>query len=262
MAKPNGLTDDELELDPDLESITDPPEEDPVDEVEEDVEEDVEEVDPVVQFQEPSEDRIPKSRYDAEKARADTLQHVLDNLRQYQQPAAQPAPQAAVVEDAEANLTPEDRKWREYIRQAARPEIERRVKEVVEQIQSTAISPLQRTSIEVQERIAENDMRRQFKDWDTVRDAVNKTRAEWFQRYNVVAPPDVAYHYVKGQQATKTAQTTRTSAVRANAKQTATVSNKPPTKKVSPKGPITLNDVANMSLEDTERWLMKTGSKF
>lgn len=252
---------DELELDAELENYQDPPEEDVAEDVEEDpVDEDVEEP----QLTAPVEDieeRVPKSRLDAERARADTLQQVLETLRTQMQQPQQQAPQR-VVEDPEANLSPQDKQWREYIRQAARPEIERRVQEIVGQIKQQSIDPLHRVSIEVQDRIDEQQTRQQFRDYDQYRDHVNRTRAEWYQRYGVVAPRDVAYHYVKGQMALKQAPVTRTQTVRANAKQTATVPNKPPAKKVAPKGPITLDDVANMSWEDAERWLAKNGTKF
>ena len=253
MAKPtdDNLLDEELELEPELENVQDPPEDEVVEE--EEVEEE-----PVQQVEE--EERIPKSRFDAEKARGDTLQHVLETLQRGQQPQQQPAAQPVV--DQEANLTPEDRKWREYIRQAAKPEIERRVQEVISEIKKSSIDPLNRVSIEVQDRIDEQETKRQFRDYDQFRDKVNQTRAEWYRQYGIVAPRDVAYHYVKGQQASKVAASTRTSNVRANAKQSATVSNKPPTKKVTPKSPVTLNDVANMSFEDAERWLQSTGAKF
>lgn len=249
-----GLQDEEIELDPELENAPEPEPEEVVDEVEEEDE-------PEPQYQAPRQEMVPLDRLNAEKARADTLQQVLETLRSQGQPQPQPQ-RVAPVEDAEANLTPEDKKWREYIRQAARPEIERRVQEVVSQIKQQSLDPLQRVSIEVQDRIDEQETKRQFRDYDTVRDKVNQTRAEWYQRYGVVAPRDVAYHYVKGQMSSKVANTARTSSVRANAKQGSQVPNKPPSKKIAPKGPVTLNDVANMSVEDAERWLTQTGTKF
>jgi hypothetical protein len=254
-----GLQDEEITLEPELENAPEPDDEEPVDDLEDEVEE-VPEVHTESRSQESRQEMVPLERLSVEKARGDILQRALETLQHNAQQTQQARP--AVVEDLEANLTPEDKKWREYIRQAARPEIERRVQEVVSQIKQQSLDPLQRVSIEVQDRIDEQETKRQFRDYDTLRDDVNRTRAEWYQRYGVVAPRDVAYHYVKGQMLSKSAGTTRTANARANAKQTATVPNKHPSKKIAPKGPVTLNDVAHMSSEDAERWLIQSGTKF
>ena len=251
-----GLQDEEIALDPELENAPEPEVEDVVDDTEE------EEFEEEPQPRPTRQEMVSIDRLNTEKARGDILQRALETLSQRQQPQQAPQQAAHPVEDLEANITPEDKKWREYIRTSARPEIERRVQEAVAQIKQHTLDPLQRVSIEVQDRIDEQETKRQFRDYDTVRDKVNQTRAEWYQRYGVVAPRDVAYHYVKGQAASAVASTTRTSNARANAKQGAQVPNKPPSKKVTPKGPLTLNDVANMSTEDAERWLTQTGAKF
>lgn len=250
-----GLQDEELELEPELEQATEPEADADVEDVDAEVEEE-----PVVQTHQ--QEMVPLERLSVEKARGDILQRALENMQATIQQQRQPQAVQQPVEDPEANITPEDKKWREYIRNAARPEIERRVSEVVSQIKQQTIDPLQRVSIEVQDRIDEQEAKRQFRDYDTHRTEINRTRAQWYQQYGVVAPRDVAYHYVKGQLASKSAGSVRTASVRANAKQAATVPNRPPSKKIGPKGPISLNDVANMSVEDAERWLVQTGTKF
>jgi hypothetical protein len=254
MANNNGLQDEELPLEDELETIQD-------DVVEETPEEDVEEVEEEPAYQEPQEERVPKSRLDALAAERDTLRHALETLAQRQQPQVAPQP-TAPVRDQYEGYTPERKQWAEFIKQEAAGEIDRRVEARLEQITRQAIEPLRRNSIEVQERIDEQDTMRQFKDYSQYKDKINQVRAEWYQRYNVVAPRDVAYHYVKGQMAGNVATTSRTQAVRANAKQGSSVPNKPPAKKSAPKGPVTLNDVANMSAEDAERWLLTNNAKF
>ena len=172
----DGIEDEEMQLDSELETATETAN------TEEVVEEEVEDVEEVVEAtQAEREETVPLSRLNAEKARADTLQQVLETLQRQQQPAA-PQPVTRSVEDQEANLDPKDKQWRDYIRQAAKPLIEQRVQEIVSEIRRSQIEPLTRTSIEVQDRIDEQDARRQFKDYDQYKDKINQTRAEWYQR--------------------------------------------------------------------------------
>lgn len=261
-----GLVDEELPLEDELENYQEPAVEEPEDTdadevVDEPVEEPQDDDQPAPLFGNGDEDHIPKSRFDAEKARADTLQHVLEMLQQGGQPQRQQQ-RTAPMEDPDANLDPKDKEWRKYIRQAAAPEIQRFVSEAIEDIKQNHIDPLRRTTIEVQDRTAENLVRAKYRDYDRLRDLINRQRAEWFQQYKIVAPHEVAYHYVRSISGLKQNPATRTQAVRQNAKQGAQVANRPPAKKVQPKGPVTLNDVASMSPEDAERWLARNNFKF
>ncbi len=244
---------DEVDLPEDLEAQG-------TEEEEEVVEEEVEE-DPSPTPVEPAEEMIPKSRYDAERARADALVNVLEGF-QRQQPQQQTLPhqrQAVQEEDPYTNYTPEAKQWIQFML----PVVQWEARKLVEGRLNEITPNLQREILVTRDAQDRDSMYLKHKDYAKYEQEINEERARWYQNTGQMPPMrEPFYYYVKGKHASAAEATQRTTEVRKVAKAGATVPTKTPTKKVAPKGPLSINDVANMDEKTLEETMIKYGVKF
>lgn len=248
-------------LDPSMEDELPVEDENTVDPVEPEVDDDpAEEAEDEPEFEpaprQPAEEHIPKSRFDAERLRADALERALEAIRgQAPQPQAQPVMQPVV--DPDEGLTPEAKNWAKFIRRVTEPEIERRVTERVGRFEAERVAPIQRDNMVVQDMLDDQMIRRKYKDYHLYESTVNDLRQQWFRDSNgtIRAPREYAYAVAKLQRGALTDPTDRTNAARAKAKGGAKVEQKTPGRKIQPKTTVNMDDIAKMSEKELEQAL-------
>jgi hypothetical protein len=246
--------DDELELPDELENAPDPDtevEDDPAEEVEDEVEED--NTPPA-----PQEEMVPLSRLRAESARADALVGVLEQFR-HNQPQPQRAAAPVQEEDPYQNYTPEAKQWIQFMA----PVIQREARKIAQSEMSQVLPNVQREALVTRDMQDRQHMLSQHRDFGLYEQEINEERAKWYQNTGQLPPAREAfYYYVKGKRADSAATAQRSTATRVAAKAGSQVSTKVPAKKIAPKGPITLNDVANMSEKELEEAMIRNGVTF
>ena len=203
---------------------------------------------------------VPEDRFKAVNDRVAQLEQLLRlATSQPNQPQPHPQAQPQPQRDPYEGFTPQAKQWAQFIERVANPQVERLVQERL----SAVLPNVQKEQMLLRDMLDEINTRRAYPDFDQYADEVNVLREQWYRAQGVVAPRDVAYHYVKGRKAGQQRQTERTQQVRRAAKPGATAPSPKPARKVAPAGaPLSLDRVNGMSEKDLEQLMLKMNLTF